>query len=455
MITTNQMKAVSKRDFKPPITLLQELRSAVRPSDPVLAIALERENGHVSRYDLQLPARAADLPEVVRLAERIVKFLVWSSGGWRLMLAGPRKLCHALKGCYAPSGARAFDAALMESVYGQPVVVEIRKMAEMPQAYEREMLMDNRMGGCRLGFDLGASDFKVSAIRRGKVVFSEEFPWDPRNQPDPEYHYKKLNEGLKKAAAKLPRVDAIGGSTAGVVVDNRIRVASLFRAIPQARYAEAQNMFLRLRKEWNVPVDVENDGDVTALAGLMALGMKGILGVAMGSSEAAGFIDRNGCLTGRLSELAFAPVDLNPAAPVDEWSGDTGVGAMYFSQQAVNFLATKKGIRFPAKMPLPERLKRVQERMLDGDATALKVFQKIGLYLGYTVPWYREFYGFDNLMILGRVTSGLGGVLILETARLILNEQFPDIAEEVEVFMPDEKARRVGQSVAAASLPML
>ena len=453
--TCVQTKALLKRDFKPPIALLQQLKCAARPGGKTLVIAWERENGYVSRYDLPLPTRAEDSPEVLQLAERIVKFLLWAAGGWRLMLCGPRKLCMSIKQQYTKGGARAFDVAFMANVYGKPMVVELRPLAEMPQAYERALLMDNRTNGCRLGFDLGASDFKISAVKRGKVMFSEEFPWDPRNQPDPEYHYSKLNEALKKAAAKLPRVDAIGGSTAGVVVDNHIQVASLFRAVPPERYAEAQNMFLRLGREWNVPVEVANDGDVTALAGLMSLGKKGILGVAMGSSEAGGFIDRMGCLTGRLSELAFAPVDLHPSAPADEWSGDTGVGAMYFSQQAVNHLAMKKGIRFPAKMPLPERLKRVQERMLDGDVTALTIFQKIGLYLGYTVPWYREFYGFDSLMILGRVTSGPGGVMILETARLILADQFPELAEQVEVFMPDEKARRVGQSVAAATLPLI
>lgn len=452
---SSQAKVTLKRDFKPPITLLQEIKHVARPGDKVLAIAWERENGYVSRYDLPLPPRAEESPEVMLLAERIVKFLLWSSGGWRLMLSGPRKFCLAIKRQYSASGSRAFDVKFMENVYGRPLVVELRAMTEMPQSYERALLMDNRTNGCRLGFDLGASDFKVSAVKRGKVVFSEEFPWDPRNQPDPDYHYRKLEEGLKKAAACLPQVDAIGGSTAGVVVDNHIQVASLFRAIPPERYAEAQNMFLRLAKEWNVPIEVANDGDVTALAGLMSLGKKGILGVAMGSSEAGGFIDRKGCLTGRLSELAFAPVDLHPAAPADEWSGDVGVGAMYFSQQAVNYLALKKGIRFPAKMPLPERLKKVQERMLDGDVIALNIFQKIGLYLGYTVPWYREFYGFDSMMILGRVTSGTGGVMILETARLILADQFPEVAEEVDVFLPDEKARRVGQSVAAASLPLI
>lgn len=453
--TCIQTKVTLKRDFRPPITLLQQLRCASRTGGKVLAIAWERENGYVARYDLPLPARAEDSAEVALLAERVVKFMLWAHGGWRLMLAGPRKLCQSIKQQYAKTGARAFDATFMEGVYGKPMTVEFRPLHQMPHPYERELLMDNRTNGCRLGFDLGASDFKISAVKKGKVVFSEEFPWDPRNQSDPDYHYGKLNEGLKKAAACLPRVDAIGGSTAGVVVDNRIQVASLFRAVPPERYAEAQNMFLRLGQEWGVPIEVANDGDVTALAGLMSLGKKGILGVAMGSSEAGGFVDRKGCLTGRLSELAFAPVDLHPAAPADEWSGDIGVGAMYFSQQAVNHLAMKKGIRFPAKMPLPERLKRVQERMLDGDVMALTIFQKIGLFLGYTVPWYREFYGFDSMMILGRVTSGPGGVMILETARLILADQFPELAEQVEVFMPDEKARRVGQSVAAASLPLI
>jgi predicted NBD/HSP70 family sugar kinase len=213
--------------------------------------------------------------------------------------------------------------------------------------------MDNRTNGCRLGFDLGASDFKISAVRRGKVVFSEEFPWDPRNQADPEYHYSKLNEGLKKAAAKLPRVDAIGGSTAGVVVDNRIQVASLFRAIPPERYAEAQNMFLRLGQEWQVPIEVANDGDVTALAGLMSLGKKGILGVAMGSSEAAGFIDRKGCLTGRLSELAFAPVDLHTGGAGRRCVGGCRCRRDVFLTAGREPSGAEEGAPFPAKMALP------------------------------------------------------------------------------------------------------
>jgi len=445
----------SKRDFKPAIDLLREIKAVSNPGGKVLSIALERENGYIYRYDLPLPSRGESAPEVIYLAERILKFLLWSNGGWRVMLSGPRKICQALKSAYSVKGVRKFDCEFMSDVYGRNMVVEVLPLNEMPQSHERALMMDKRTRGNRLGFDLGANDFKISAVKKGKAVFSEEFPWDPRNEKDPEYHYARLTEGLKRAAACLPRVDAIGGSTAGVVVDNRIKVSSLFRAIPPAEYERAQNMFLRLAQDWNAPVEVANDGDVTALAGLLALGKKGILGVAMGSSEAAGFVDTKGCLTGRLNELAFAPVDFHPAAEADEWSGDIGVGATYFSQQAVCRLAVKRGIRFPAKMPLPERLKKVQGLMLDGDVAALRVFQKIGLFLGYTIPWYREFYDFNHMMLLGRVTSGLGGVIILETARLILHDQFPELADEVDVFMPDDKARRVGQSVAAAYLPVL
>ena len=136
-----QTKITLKRDFKPPITLLQALRQAARPTDSVLAIAWERENGYVSRYDLPLPARAEDLPEVVQLAERIVKFLLWSSGGWRLVLAGPRKLCQSIKQQYAAHGARAFDVTFMEGVYGRPFGRASGQLA----ASEFETLRANRV----------------------------------------------------------------------------------------------------------------------------------------------------------------------------------------------------------------------------------------------------------------------------------------------------------------------
>src|SRR6185437_5369745 len=215
-----------------------------------------------------------------------------------------------------------------------------------------------------------------------------------------------LNGGLKKAAAHLPRVDAIGGSSAGVIVDNQIKVASLFRSVPAERFAEAKNIFLRIRDEWKVPVEVANDGDVTALAGAMSLKVNGLLGIAMGSSQAAGYINPSGCMTGWLNELAFVPADYCPAAAADEWSGDSGVGVLYFSQQAVNKLLPAAKIQVPAELSLPERLVEVQRLMTKGDQRVVGIYETIGVYLGYTIALYREFYDFEHMLVLGRVTTG-------------------------------------------------
>ena len=426
----------------------------------VVSIAWEREEGKVFRYDLPVPNRLDPKAAkyVSNVVERIVKFALWAAGGWKLYLSGPDAVVKPVAKAYTKKGARAFDFDFFSSIYGRPVETAVVTLDKMPDFSEKLQQVKTVADGCRIGFDLGASDFKISALKNGKVVFSKEFPWDPRNNADPEYHYSKLTAGLTEAAAARPRVDAIGGSTAGTLVGQKMGIASLFRAVKEknpSKFPVAQNMFYRIEKDWGVPFAVYNDGDVTALAGMITMGRKGILGVAMGSSEAVGYVDMKGRMTGRISELAFAPVDFNPNAPRCEWSGDYGVGAMAFSQQAVNWLAEKYGFKFPKSMKLPERLKVVQAAMEKGDAKALKVYIEIGRFLAHAIPWYNEFYDYENMMILGRVTSGLGGEIILETAKTMLKDVYPEWAEKIDIFMPDEKARRLGQSVAAAQIPVI
>lgn len=446
--------------FQPPMWALHEIWSGIGEKMEVVAIAWEREDGKVYRYDLPIPAELDSQAQkhVSYVVERIAKFIVWSAGGWKLYLAGPDAIVKPVAKAYTKKGARAFDYDFFTSIYGRPVETCVVPLAEMPEMNEQPAVVKTVADGCRIGFDLGASDFKISALDKGKVVFSKEFPWDPVPQADPEYHYQKLTAGLKEAAAALPRVDAIGGSTAGTLVGQKMGIASLFRGVKTknpAKFEQAQNMFFRIEKDWGVPFAIYNDGDVTALAGMITMNKKGILGVAMGSSEAVGYVDMKGRMTGRISELAFAPVDFNPAAPKCEWSGDAGVGAMAFSQQAVNWLAQKYGFKFPKTMKLPERLKVVQAAMEKGDGRALKVYIEIGRFLAHAIPWYNEFYDYENMMILGRVTSGLGGEIILETARTMLKDVYPEWAEKIDIFMPDEKARRLGQSVAAAQIPVI
>jgi predicted NBD/HSP70 family sugar kinase len=289
----------------------------------------------------------------------------------------------------------------------------------------------------------------------GEAVFNEEIIWDPKAQDDPDYHYQEIMKSLNAAAAKMPKLDAIGGSAAGIYIDNQVRIASLFRGIPAKRYDEVRNLFIRIQDEMGVPLEIANDGDVTALAGSMSLEDNGVLGIAMGSSEAGGFINLDGNITGWLNELAFCPVDYNPEAPADEWSGDRGVGSLYFSQQCVFRLAPKVGIDISGIRSNAEQLQFIQELLETGHQGALKIWQTIGCYLGYGIAHYADFYELRHVLILGRCTSGSGGKYILEGALEVLKTDFPELADKVNIQLPDEKSRRVGQAIAAASLPAM
>jgi predicted NBD/HSP70 family sugar kinase len=454
---TAQIPAPLDPGFVPAVLANRNYRDAVKRSTTKarLAIAAERENGCVYRGDIEiLPPGTGHDADTRRFVERHIKFILWARGAWKLYLSGPDPICREIAGLYSAKGARRFDAEIMAKAYDQPFEVQIVGMDKVPATKESDLAIGGHTDGCRVGFDLGASDYKLAAVIDGNPVFSTEIPWQPSTQKDPAYHYSHILQGIRQAATHMPRVDAVGGSSAGIIVNNQVKAASLFRAVPDDAFAKSvKPMFLNIQKELGVPLIVINDGDVTALAGAMSLKHNAILGVAMGSSEAAGYLNSKGRILGYLSELAFAPVDFGENAAGDSWSQDVGVGALYFSQQAVNKLALTAGFPFPAEMLLPERLKLVQDKAEKGDKNAQDVFVTIGVYLGYTVPHYADYYDFENMLVLGRVTSGLGGELLIAKAQDVLKKEFPDIAERIKLRVPDEKSRRVGQAVAAASLP--
>ena len=418
-------------------------------------MALEQADGSAFHFSTEVFAdEALGAAGNFIYVERLVKFLLWSWGGWRIHLDGPPALGEKLARHFRESPTGKFDSNLIgQKIFDHPIEIVVTR--DLPMARSSTKPLGRHLDGCRIGFDLGGSDRKVAAVVDGKVVFSEETVWDPYFHPDPQYHLDGILDSLRKAAAHLPRVDAIGGSAAGCYVNNRVKVASLFRGVaPEVFDARVKNMFLDVQHAMGgVPLEVVNDGEVTALAGSMSLGRNAVLGLAFGTSLAAGYVTREGNITSWLNELAFAPVDYNPAAPRDEWSGDYGVGAQYFSQQAVGRLMTAAGIEVEAKMPLPEKLKHVQALMAQGDERARKIYQTIGTYLGYAIAHYADFYDFDHVLILGRVTTGQGGDVIIDGASEVLRVEFPELASRVAFHVPDEKDKRHGQAVAAASLP--
>jgi len=443
--------------FRPAVLANRNFQAQVKSDDVPLVLGLERNQQEFSRFETMiLPDDHPNAGENFQYVERLVKFLLWQRGGYRLYIGGSKNIGNYINRCYAPGGQQEFEFHFMgEKVFERHFEVISCDFDQVPAAHETGKLLGRNFNGARIGFDLGASDRKVSAVVDGEVIYSEEVVWEPREHDDPDYHYQEILKALKSAADKMSRVDAIGGSSAGIYIDNRPMVASLFRKIPPERFAEVKNMFQRIRDEMNVPLEIINDGDVTALAGSMSLQENGILGIAMGSSEAAGYVDMNGHILGWLNELAFAPVDYNPNAPVEEWSGDIGCGASYYSQQCVFRLAPKVGIEIKASWTDADKLKYVQEKLEAGHEGALKIWESMGIYLGYGLAHYADFYDIRYVLILGRCTSGRGGDLILESARKVLETEFPDLARRIQIQLPDEKSRRVGQSIAAASLPVL
>ena len=427
------------------------LKDAKQP----IAIAVERDRGRVSVHKTFIHGTPEMVEADYRYVERYVKFLLWSIGGFRVSICGCSELAKKLQQAYQPGGERAFDYTFVNQLYEENLEILDLPLEACPAPNESAEPMGGNMDGCRIGFDAGGSDRKVSAVIDGECVYSEEVIWFPKLNEDPDYHFGHIVEAFKTAASKMPRVDAIGVSSAGDFIGNEPRVASLFIKVPRENWDKVKTIYDRAAAEIdpNVPILVANDGDVSALAGAMGLGKGNLMGIAMGTSEAVGYVDKDKNVLGWINELAFAPVDLQAGAMQDEWSTDYGVGCKYFSQDAVIKLAPAAGIAIPQELSLAEKLKFVQGLMAQDDPRAIAIFETIGTYLAYTVVLYSQFYDIEHMMMLGRVMSGKGGDTILRVCNEILAEEYPELAKKCEVMLPDEKTRRVGQSVAAASLP--
>ena len=449
------------KNFKPAILELRKFNKDVLASKNPnkLIIAVERNNGYVFRKELDVFADGIDDERNVFIVERLIKSILWVVGGFKIYIAGSHYIYSQIASYYTDGGLRDFDYHFMGNVYETEVTVVESTYETIPQAKESSIPALGNLQGKRIGFDAGGSDRKASCVVDGEVIYSEEVVWFPKLNSDPDYHYKHIYEAMRNAVDKMGGdVDAVGVSSAGIYIDNRAMVASLFIKVPKDDFdRKIKNIYInvvhQLEEELGHPISlvVANDGDVTALAGAIDLKDTGVLGIAMGTSEAVGYVNSEGNLTGWLSELAFVPADFNKDAMVDEWSLDFGVGCKYFSQDAVIKLAPLAGIEIDPELSLAEKLKYVQKLNNEGHPTANQIFETIGVYLAYALAFYAEFYDIKHVIILGRVTSGKGGDTILSVCRETLDKAFPEYAH-FNLCMPSEYMRRVGQSIAAASL---
>ena len=427
------------------------LENATKP----VSIAVERADGQMATKHTMIHGTPEMYEADCYYIDRMVKTMLWLQGGFKVYV-NDKAMYEYLSSTFCKGGAREFDWDFMANIYES--AFEVIYTDNVPEAKDAPYKAGGNLEGCRIGFDAGGSDRKVSAVIDGETVYSEEVVWYPKITEDPDYHYNGIVEAFKSAASHMPRVDAVGISSAGIFINNRTMTASLFLKVPKELYDEkVKDIYIRAVKDTfgDVPYVVANDGDVSALAGTMSLKDNNVLGIAMGTSEAVGYIDEEGRITGWLNELAFVPVDANPDAMIDEWAGDIGCGVKYFSQDGVIKLAPAAGIELDESAAPAQKLKAVQALMAEDDPRAAKIYESIGCYLGHTLAYYHETYGFRYVLLLGRVMSGKGGDLLFETCQKVLNDEYPEVAAKFQLTLPDEYFRRVGQSMAVASLPEL
>ena len=439
-----------------PLGLFQEAFLQSAGENCPIGIAIERADSQIAAVHTFIHGTPVMKKADEYYVDRLVKTLLWMKGGFKIYVSGNRDIYDYLSKAYSDGGSRDFDFHFMALIFERPF--QVVYCDEIPAPKDSPQKIGGHIEGCRIGFDAGGSDRKVSAVVDGQTVYDEEVVWSPKTNSDPDYHYNGIVSAFKAAASHMPRVDAVGISSAGIFINNRTMRASLFNNVPEDLFnKKVKDIYIRAIKDTfgDVPFSVVNDGDVSALAGKISMGEDNVLGIAMGTSEAAGYVDEEGRITGWLNELAFVPIDCNPEAMVDEWSGDIGCGVKYFSQDGVIKLAPRAGIQLDETLPPSDNLKNIQELMENGDPAAARVFESIGIYLGHTLPFYYSLYGMKYVLLLGRVMSGSGGDMILAKCRRVLMDEYADVARNIFPDLPDEKFRRIGQSATAATLPAL
>jgi len=471
-------------NFSPLILGKRQYLKHTKDCKDKLEWAMPRSDG-CARYSLPVfPAGSADAEASIYLAGVLIQEMIWQRSASELQLAGPPHICEPLKAAFSIGGAYEYEVKSMPMVCGTPTVpfqVKIvSSTGDLPPAKDTPQVCGKNANGCRLAFDLGKSDIKTVAVKDNVVLDSAETEWDV-TAVDPQYHFDAIVTAMRKTIANakakgFDTIQAVGGSATGTVSgDNEATWCDIFPNVPPDVYKEkVVDIFKRIAKEvaGDVPLKVINDGEVTALAAVQKLGGKGnVLGISMGSSEGGGYANEDGNLLGWINELCYIRLDLNPEAPTDPWTkgAHTGISHMYLGQRGATKLAARAGVDVPDNLVYPhpdmctirhenhaQCLKLIQKAMTDPakEPEVRQLYRTVGVYLGYGLAQYCEFYKIDHVMILGRVSKGAGGDLMLDTAKEVLATEFPEYSG-MQFHTADDHFKAVGQCIAAAALPSL
>ena len=390
------------------------------------AIAVENTDGifvfktYINTYDIESSCF---------YIERLAKTMLWIYGAFKIYLNGDERIFTHISNVYSSDGDRSFDVEFMTNVYDRAFTVSSEKIPGSDSDKISHGVSVSR-NGCRVGIDIGGSYIKYCALDNGNVVSAGKIQWQPKEHTNPYYHLDKMREAYKLAAEKLSHVDSLGISTAGVVIDNKLKTASVFLKISSDYTKEIPTLYHRI-PDADVPVLISNDGDISALGGVIQNAQSPLLGVSFGTSFAAGYVDRNKSLTSRLNELAFVPINFSPSATIDPWSGDKGCSAMYLSQEGVAALASDFEIALDKDMSVSQKCWIIRDLIEANDERAVKLYTELGKWFGLSIAWFSQFYELKTIMIAGGTVGGYAGEVMLKGASDALSKEFPELYEKL------------------------
>jgi len=152
------------RQFQPVVLFNRNYVGAAKKSGRAgpPGIGLEHECGLASRLETFVLPHADAV--TLQYVERTVKFLLWARGGWKLFTGSPKVIGDFIRKTSSPTRARKFDCDLTGTACGKKFEVVVTTPEKVPANSEMEVAAAGHLKGCRIGFDLGACDYKVSAV---------------------------------------------------------------------------------------------------------------------------------------------------------------------------------------------------------------------------------------------------------------------------------------------------
>lgn len=425
-----------------PITEWHRRYRSAAPGSGRFAVRFERPDRASLCFRTGLVGSAS--PELVRYVRTYVHNRLWAAGARRVVVDCGPDLFAALKSCFDPGGQYYHQAEMMSRVYRGPFEIVRGPVVDRSDEGSGVPAQGDPKRGRHIGVDLGGSDVKVVAMRDGELLHHEKMDWRPRGMMRGRQVLDVVEDMVGRAlsAARLGRIDGIGLSTAGIVVGNRVVVSGIFSGLAAEEFdGWVAPMGAKLSRAFGgAPTQVAHDGDMTPLWAYVHMGIKRVLGLSLGTGLGAGFVDEHGQVSGMLCEVGKTILDMDAEAPEHIYNKTRGAALHYCSQNAVFRLAEGAGIALDHVDMLAEKLRRVQALVDSGDRSATAVFEAVGRDLAVAVAEFHDYFHMAHVVLVGRVTAGRGGEILLASADAALKRDFPEVADEVRLHVPDSPA---------------